>query len=98
MTVPETYHPVLDQGLPSRYRPVWHVGHLVYQAGNPRLKRSSLTGGGFLPLGTRGTRGREAPSWQPLATGLASLTGGGIIPARPNFLTRLFGGTVAPFQ
>ena len=94
---------VANQYAPMWYRPVWHVGHLVYQGGVPRLKRSSMTGGGFIPAGRQillglSTRGKEAPSWQPYATPVNSMTGSGFIPSRPNFLTRLFGGAVGSNQ
>ena len=58
-------HPVAKQQPPRYWRPIWHVGHLVYQGGNPILKRSSLTGGGFLPM--RDLAGKEQPGWQPYA-------------------------------
>jgi hypothetical protein len=77
------------QALPAYYRPVWHVGHLVYQGGIPRLKASSSTGGGFLPL--RDLAGREQPSWQPYATPISSAIGSGVFPQRPNFLSPLGG-------
>ena len=94
---------VASQYAPSWYRPVWHVGHLVYQGGIPKLKRSSLTGGGFIPAGRQiliglPTRGEEGPSWQPYATPVNSMTGSGFTPSRPNFLTRLFGGAVGANQ
>ncbi len=82
------------QEAPLYYRPVWHVGHLVYQGGIPKLKRSSMTGGGFIPV--RQWAGKEAPSTQPYATPVGSVTGGGQIPSRPNFLTALFGGARGP--
>lgn len=85
-----THRPVADQRAPLYWRPVWHVGHLVFQGGIPTLKRSSLTGGGFLPM--KDLAGREAPSWQPYATPISSQTGGGFTPARPNFTQALAGG------
>lgn len=94
---------VANQYAPAFYRPVWHVGHLVYKGGNPALKRSSMTGGGFIPAGRQvlsglPTRGHEAPSWQPYATPISSMTGPGFAPARPNFLTRLLGGMLGRSQ
>jgi hypothetical protein len=94
---------VAHQWEPSWYRPVWHVGHLVYQGGIPNLKQSSMTGGGFIPAGRQilvglPTRGHESPSWQPYATPVNSMTGSGFAPARPNFLTRLFGGAIGSNQ
>ena len=94
---------VAQQYAPALYRPVWHVGHLVYKGGNPSLKRSSMTGGGFIPAGRMilsglPTRGREGPSWQPYATPISSMTGSGFAPNRPNFLTRLLGGLVGRSQ
>lgn len=91
------YEPGSNQALPLYYRPVWHVGHLVYQGGVPILKRSSLTGGGFLPM-KDGYAGKEAPSWQPYATPISSVVGGGTMPSRPNFLMRLLGGFVTSGQ
>lgn len=85
--------PVAEQHAPLWYQPVWHVGHLVFQGGVPRLKASSMTGGGFIPQ--RQWAGREAPSWQPYATPISSQVGGGTVPARPNFLTALFGGRIS---
>lgn len=82
-------HPAADQALPSRWRPIWHVGHLVFQGGVPILKRSSMTGGGFIPA--RSFAGREAPSWQPYATPVSSALGPGFFASRPPFLTPLAG-------
>jgi hypothetical protein len=84
-----THHPVLDQGPPANFRPVWHVGHLVFQEGIPRLKASSLTGGGFIPQ--KSLAGHEQPSWQALAIPRGSILGGGVLPSRPAFLTPLSG-------
>ena len=94
---------VAQQWAPTWYRPVWHVEHLVYKGGNPSLKRSSMTGGGFIPAGRQillglPTRGMEMPSWQPYATPISSMSGSGFTPARPNFLQRLFGGAVGRSQ
>lgn len=92
-----SYHPAVAQQPPARYRPTWHVGHLVYQGGVPILKRSSLTGGGFYPV-RDGFAGREAPGTQPYVTPVSSMMGSGTMPSRPNFLTRLFGGASGPNQ
>ena len=94
---------VAAQWAPSWYRPVWHVEHLVYQGGYPRLKRASLTGSGFIPAGRQimmglPTRGMEQPGWQPYATPISSMSGSGFTPSRPNFLTRLFGGALGRSQ
>lgn len=83
------HHPAVAQAAPKYYRPVWHVNHLVYQAGCPILKRSSMTGGGFLPM--KDFAGHEAPGWQPYATPVSSQIGGGQLPSRVNFLTLLGG-------
>lgn len=92
----ETHAPIAAQQAPLWYRPVWHSGHLVFQGGVPNLKRSSLTGGGFIYK--RDLFGKEGPSWQPYATPLSSMAGSGIVPRRANFLTALFGGAVGPNQ
>lgn len=89
---PAVDSPASPQTAPLYYRPVWHVGHLVYQGGVPILKRSSMTGGGFLPV--RQWRGKEPPSIQPYATPVTSAVGSGLLPKRPNFLTALLNGTV----
>lgn len=89
-------NPVDMQQIPLWYRPVWHVNHLVYQGGVPKLKRSSMTGGGFLPM--KDFAGREAPSWNPYATITQSLAGSGLVAKRPNFLTVLGGGASTTSQ
>jgi hypothetical protein len=83
-------HPVAKQQPPLFWRPIWHVAHLVYQGGNPILKRSSLAGGGFLPQ--RDLAGKEQPGWQPYATPVISAVGSGFLASRVNFLTALSGG------
>jgi hypothetical protein len=91
MTAPAPWHhPVTDQAAPSRWRPQWTVPHLVYQGGDPRLPKYSLTGGGFIP--TKSFAGKEGLMWQPYVTPISSQTGGGFIAARPNFLTALLKG------
>lgn len=89
---PAVDSPASPQQAPLYWRPEWLVGHLVYQGGIPILKRSSMTGGGFLPA--RQWAGREPPSIQPYATPITSSVGGGLLPKRPNFLTALLNGTV----
>lgn len=91
-----THNAIAAQQAPTYYRPVWHVGHLVFQGGVPNLKRSSMTGGGFIYQ--RGYRGHEGPSIQPYATPVSSASGSGFTPSRPNFLTALFGGRNGPNQ
>lgn len=91
-----THNPIAAQEAPEYYRPVWHVGHLVYQGGVPALRRASLTGGGFIY--ERDYAGREGPSWQPYATPVTSQVGSGTLPSRANFLTALFGGAVGANQ
>jgi hypothetical protein len=75
---------------PGRYIPEWRVGNLVFQSGNPRLKASSMTGGGQI-YGHEYT-GDFVPLMQAYTTPIISTVGGGQIPARPSFLTALFGG------
>jgi hypothetical protein len=84
-----THNPAVDQAMPRVWRPLWHVGHLVYQAGVARLKTSSLTGGGFIPQ--RSLSGGQGGSLQSYYTPVASAIGGGQLPSRPNFLTPLLG-------
>lgn len=96
-SIPETHFAIAHQAAPHLYRPTWHVGHLVFQGGVPNLKRSSMTGGGFVPQ-RDGYAGKEGPSWQPYATPVVSAVGGGSLPSRSNFLTSLFGGRVGPNQ
>ena len=79
-----------DQWAPLNWRPEWRVAHLVFQGGVPVLKTSSMTGGGFMPV--KQFAGRQAPLTQPYVTPLSSIAAGGFVPARPNFLQRLFGG------
>ena len=91
------FHPVAVQSAPARYRPVWHVDHLVFQAGVPVLRRDSLTGGGFLPM-KDGFAGKQNNVWLNYTTPVSSQVGGGALPSRPNFLTRLLGGAIGPSQ
>lgn len=84
------YHPVNDQGPPRKWRPEWTVPHLVFQDGQDRIPRYSLTGGGFIPK--KSFAGREGLLYQPYVTPLSSLVGGGQVPSRTNFLTSLFKG------
>lgn len=85
-----THNPAAHQSPPSIWRPIWHVGHLVFQGGIPRLKQQSMTGGGFFPV--KDFAGREQPSWSPYATPISSQIGGGFFASRPNFLQPLAGG------
>lgn len=86
-----SYDPADSQQAPTRYRPVWHVGHLVFKGGVPDLKRASMVGGGFIPI-KDGFAGKTGSAWQEYATPVSSMVGPGTMPSRPNFLTRLFGG------
>jgi len=88
------HHPVADQLPPSKWRPEWTVPHLVFQGGEPRIPRYSLTGGGFIPhyKGKSGFAGKEGLLYQPYVTPISSMTGGGQVPSRTNFLTALFKG------
>jgi hypothetical protein len=88
------HDPVADQLPPRQWRPEWTVPHLVFQGGQDRIPRYSLTGGGFIPTykGRSGFAGRESLLYQPYVTPLSSMVGGGQVPARTNFLTSLFKG------
>lgn len=82
-----TYH---GYAAPTLIAPEWTVSYLVFQAGIPRLKSASITGGGQV-------YGHEYLGFfRPVVKGytpaISSLTGGGQIPSSPPFLTRLFGG------
>ena len=92
----QVIHNASLQAAPELFRPEWRVGHLVFQAGVPRLKTSSLTGGGFLARKDP-PAGHEQPSWQPYATPVSSFLGGGYLGSRVNFLTPL-GGNQATSQ
>jgi hypothetical protein len=83
--------PATEQYAPTRWRPEWTRESLVFQGGFPKLKRSSMTGGGFIPAKT--FAGKEALMWQPYATPVSSVTAGGQLPSRPAFLTALLDGT-----
>jgi hypothetical protein len=86
----QVIHNASGQAAAELWRPVWHVGHLVFQAGIPRLKTSSLTGGGFIARKDP-PAGHEQPSWQPYATPVSSFYGSGYLASRSNFLTPLGG-------
>lgn len=92
------HHPGNDQSPPVQWRPQWTVPHLVFQGGQDRIPRYSLTGGGFIPhfKGRTGFAGRENLLIQPYVTPLSSLVGGGQVPSRTNFLTALFKGVSEP--
>ena len=92
-----SYHPVAVQSAPEWWRPVWRVGHLVYQAGVPVLKRDSISGGGFIPI-KDSFAGKQNNVWLNYETPVSSQVGGGALPKRVNFLTRLFGGAIGPSQ
>lgn len=85
------------QHLPLYYRPVWHVGHLVYQGGFPFLPPAPVNGGGFFPK-QDAYRGNEGGAFQNYVTPINSAVGGGSLPSRPNFLTRLLGGLFSQGQ
>lgn len=74
-------------GLPARNRPQWYVGYLTFQDGNPRLKRSSLTGSGFVY--NRDVTGKFQPVIVLQTSRTSSLTGSGLVPSRFPFLTNL---------
>lgn len=83
----KTFH---GYAAPLRYRPEWITAFLVYKAGNPDLKMSSMTGGGQI-------YGREYRAFgkqviNDYAPGISSGVGGGQVNARPAFLAALFGG------
>lgn len=92
-TPPAVNSPASPLQLPTRRYPQWYVAELPYQGGVPILKRSSMTGGGFVPM--RSLAGKEAPSWQPYATPVSSMLGGGQLPSRPPFTTALGGNAAA---
>lgn len=72
----------------TRNAPQWYVGYLVFQGGNPRLKRASLTGSGVIPV-----KAAPAGKFQPTIVGhvgpTVSRTGPGVLPSQMPFLTRL---------
>ena len=94
---PIALDPRSQQHLPLYYRPVWEVGHLVYQGGIPFLPPAPLNGGGFIPYRSP-PAGKEAPGWQNYVTPISSAVGGGSMPSRPNFLMRLLGGLTSSGQ
>jgi len=76
----------------QRLRPEWRVQFLVFQGGNPRLKASSMTGGGQIYGHEYG--GYFQPVRKSYSTPVTSKVGGGQVAARPGFLQALFGGNV----
>jgi hypothetical protein len=80
-------HNLRGYGHPSRVMPQWYVGYLTFQAGNPRLKRSSLTGGG--QIYARDYVGKFQPVIIMHTSPTVSTVGSGIVPARTPFLTWL---------
>lgn len=74
-------------GHPKKNQPQWYTGYMVFQDGNPRLKRSSMTGGGMIYQ--HDNPGRFQPVVVLHTSVTASLTGPGSIPSRFPFLTHL---------
>jgi hypothetical protein len=77
---------------PWRYQPEWYAGNLVFQAGAPRRRAESLTGGGQIYGHELG--GTFQPYLTPYSTPVTNLVAGGQVNARPAFLQALFGGAV----
>jgi hypothetical protein len=74
----------------TQLRPEWYVGYLVFQAGVPRQRAGSLTGGGQIYGHEYG--GFFTPVLYPNSPGVPSFTGGGQIVAMPAELLALAGG------
>lgn len=77
-------------GAATKIAPEWTVANLVFQAGVPRSRMGSITGGGQI-------YGHEYQgTFQPLiagySPGISAIMGSGQILANPPFLTPLFGG------
>lgn len=83
-------HDMSGYGHPSKNRPQWYAGYLVFQNGVPMLKRSSLTGGGVIY--PKDWTGNFQPVVVVHTSPTTSLTGPGSVPSRFPFLTSLFGG------
>ena len=79
--------PILNYSHPMKNTPQWYVNALVFQNGNPRLKRSSLTGGGQLFVGA--PSGTFRPVVYVHSSVTTSLLGSGIQPWNAPFLTNL---------
>lgn len=75
-------------GHPSKNAPQWYTGYLTFQAGNPRLRPSSLTGSGFIY--NHDNPGRFQPVIVLQTGPTTSLLGGGLVPSQVPFLTKLF--------
>lgn len=73
-----------------RMRPEWRVAFLVFQGGNPRQRKGSLTGGG--QMYAHEFEGRAAMLAVPNAPGVRSLVAGGQFPAAAAALAALYGG------
>jgi hypothetical protein len=86
-------------GRAEKLAPRWYVGYLTYQGGNPRLKRSSLTGSGVIPA--QQFISTFAPSPVSYATPVQSAVGSGTLVAAEPSLTQLLrqvaGGTGRQF-
>lgn len=83
----KTFH---GYAAPLRFVPQWRVAALVYKAGAPDLKMSSLTGGGQIYGNEYRAFGKQVIS--EYTPPIGSQVGGGQVPSQPAFLTRLFGG------
>lgn len=74
-------------GRADKLAPRWYVGYLTFQDGNPRLKRSSLTGGGVIPAK------QFISTFQPTIVGyetrVQSAVGSGTLVAAEPSLTQL---------
>jgi hypothetical protein len=76
----------------TQLRPEWYVQYLVFQAGLPRQRAGSLTGGGQMYGHEYG--GFFTPVVYPNSPGVPSFTGSGQIVAMPAELLALAGGAV----
>jgi hypothetical protein len=72
-------------------RPEWRVAGLVFQAGRPKTRGNSITGGGQI-YGHEFV-GMQANVLLDYSTGTLALEGSGQIPSLPAELIALFGGT-----
>lgn len=70
--------------------PTWETAYLVYQAGIPRARTASLTGGG--QIYGHEFAGPFTPLYITNTPGVLSITGGGQILGLPPSLAGLFGG------
>lgn len=75
-------------GHPSRVAPQWYVGYLTFRDGKTLLKRSSMTGGGFIYA--KDYSGNFQPVIVVHRGPSVSLTGGGILPQHMPGLTSLY--------